>query len=39
MPVPTYGRTGGVVFSVDLGLVAAGAHQEKEEPSLDEKSG
>jgi hypothetical protein len=37
---PTRGRTGCVVFHIDLrNLVPAGAQQEKEEPSLEERSG
>jgi hypothetical protein len=35
---PTRGRTGGEVFRIDLGLVAAGAQQEKEVGSLEEGS-
>jgi hypothetical protein len=36
---PTRGRTGGVAFRIDLGLVVDGAQREKEEPSLEEGSG
>jgi hypothetical protein len=35
---PTRGGTGGVVFRIDLGLLAAGAQREKEEPSIGEHS-